>query len=107
MQLNLPIRRDENDPFITLLDRMIIATMFPMTPRMDTINKSMPSVMNRNIIEDQSNHSIQSKNGSCCTPLHLNHQRKTIKVQTSRRREIILLYIAALLSIRNVSTLYD
>ena len=42
--------KDEKDPFMTGLDRMRMATIFPITPRMDTNIKSIPSVINRNII---------------------------------------------------------
>ena len=47
----LPIRSDENDPFIIGLDRIKIATTFPTTPRVDTIDNKTPSIINVNIIE--------------------------------------------------------
>ena len=47
----LPIRSDENDPFIIGLDRIKIATTFPTTPKVDTIDNKTPSIINVNIIE--------------------------------------------------------
>ena len=48
--LLLPMSKDEKDPFMIGLDRIRMATIFPITPRMDTNIKSIPSVINRNII---------------------------------------------------------
>ena len=44
------MRRDVNDPFITGLDNMKIATTFPTTPRMDTADNKTPSMINVNIV---------------------------------------------------------
>ena len=46
----IPIRRVENDDFITGLDRMKIAIAFPNIPNTDTIVKRTPSIIKRNII---------------------------------------------------------
>ena len=46
----LPIKRDENDPFITGLDKMKIATTFPTTPRADTMDNKTPSMINVNML---------------------------------------------------------
>ena len=47
----LPIRRDENDPFIIGFDRMQIATTLPTTPRVDTIDNKTPSMINVNMLD--------------------------------------------------------
>ena len=44
------MRRDENDPFITGLDNMKIATTFPTTPKMDTADNKTPSMIKVNIV---------------------------------------------------------
>lgn len=44
------MRRDVNDPFITGLDNMKMATTFPTTPRMDTADNKTPSMINVNIV---------------------------------------------------------
>ena len=50
MIVNIPIRRVENDPFITGFDNIKIATTFPKTPSSETIDKNTPSMMNVNIL---------------------------------------------------------
>ena len=50
MIVNIPIRRVENDPFITGFDSIKIATTFPKTPSSETIDKNTPSMMNVNIL---------------------------------------------------------
>ena len=47
--LDIPIRRDEKDPFITGFDSIKIATTFPKTPRMETTDSKIPSMINVNI----------------------------------------------------------
>ena len=50
MIANIPIRRVENDPFITGFDSIKMATTFPKTPSSETIDKNTPSMMNVNIL---------------------------------------------------------
>ena len=45
----LPIKRDEKDPFMVGLDRTIIATMLPTSPKTDTADRRTPSIMNPNV----------------------------------------------------------
>ena len=50
MIANIPIRRVENEPFITGFDSMKMATTFPKTPSRETIDKNTPSMINVNIL---------------------------------------------------------
>ena len=49
--LNIPIRSDENDPFINGFDNMKIATTFPTTPNIETMDNRIPSIINANMVD--------------------------------------------------------
>jgi hypothetical protein len=44
------MRSDENDPFISGFDNMKIATTFPTTPKIETTDNKIPSMIKANMV---------------------------------------------------------